>query len=216
MHVIIVGCGRIGAELAYRLYKQGIKVAVVDQDAAAFDNLPPDFRGRMHEGDAMNQQVLLRAGIEEAEAVACVTNSDALNAVVGHVAKTVYHVPKVVVRNYDSRLRHIYDLFHLQVISSSIWGAQRLDEMITKTPARTIFSAGNGEVEIYEITVTEAVAGKRIGELNVPGKSLVVSLTRDGRAVLPAEDESLVLGDMLCVSATPEGITRIQRMLESK
>ena len=164
----------------------------------------------------MNQQVLLRAGIEEADAVACVTNSDALNAVVGHVAKTVYNVPKVVVRNYDNRLRHIFDLFHLQVISSSIWGAQRLDEMITKTPARTIFSAGNGEVEIYEITVTEAIAGKAIRDLNVPGKSLVVSLTRDGRAVLPAEDETLVLSDMLCISATTEGITRIQRMLESK
>ena len=157
----------------------------------------------------------LHGGVEEADAVACVTNSDALNAVVGHVVQVEYGVKKVVVRNYDNRLRHIYDLFHLQVIRSSIWGAQRLEELISKTPARAIFSAGNGEVEIYEISVTAALVGKKIHEIASPGSCLIVSLTRDGRAVLPEEDFTLQCGDMLCISATVEGISKIQAMLSA-
>ena len=103
MNIIVVGCGRVGAELAYRLFQQGHQVTVVDIVAAAFDNLDPSFRGRTVEGDVLAQDVLRRAGIESADGLAAVTSSDTLNAVVGHVARTVYHVPNVVVRNYEPR-----------------------------------------------------------------------------------------------------------------
>ena len=76
MQVIVVGCGRLGAELAHRLFKRGHDVTVIDQVVAAFDNLNPLFRGRTVEGEVLNQDVLHRAGIEHAEALAAVTNSD--------------------------------------------------------------------------------------------------------------------------------------------
>lgn len=101
MNLIVIGCGRVGAELTYRLFKQGHKVCVVDLIEKTFLNLPIDFRGRTLEGDAKNQIVLRRAGVETADGVAVVTSSDTVNAVVGHVIQTYYKIPSVVVRCFD-------------------------------------------------------------------------------------------------------------------
>ena len=87
---------------------------------------------------------------ERADAVAVVTDLDVLNAVVGHLARTYYHVPNVIVRNTDPRYRPILEAFGLQVVSAFSWGAQRIEEMIYHADVRAVFSAGNGEVEVYE------------------------------------------------------------------
>jgi trk system potassium uptake protein TrkA len=135
MNFIVVGCGRVGAELAYRLYEKGHHVSVIDHIEAAFDNLPHDFRGRTVQGEALNQHILHRAGIEQADGIATVTNSDSLNAVLAHVARTVYKVPKVVVRNFDPHWLPLHRAFGLNVISSSSWGAQRMEEQLYEPPA---------------------------------------------------------------------------------
>jgi trk system potassium uptake protein TrkA len=139
MNVIVMGCGRMGAELAYRLYQQGNEVVVVDHSTASFDNLHPDFRGRVVEGDGLAQDVLKRAGAEEADGLAAVTNSDVVNAVVGHVAKTVYHIPKVIVRNYDARWQSLHEAFGSPVISSTMWAAQRIEELLHYGDVRIVF-----------------------------------------------------------------------------
>ena len=105
MKFVIVGCGRVGAELALRLYKSGHQVVVVDQSEAAFHRIDPEFRGRTVHGEALRKDVLDRAGVAEADGLAAVTNSDTLNAVVAHAARDVYHVPMVVCRNCDPRDR---------------------------------------------------------------------------------------------------------------
>jgi trk system potassium uptake protein len=137
MNIIIVGCGRVGAEVAYGLYRKGHKVTVVDQDSTAFRNLPEDFRGLTMRGDVLTQDVLMRAGIEQAHALAAVTPSDAINTVLGHIARVVFKVPNVVVRNYDPRKRPVHEAFRLQVISPVSMGAQRIEEILaeTKVPA---------------------------------------------------------------------------------
>ena len=109
MNIIVVGCGRVGAELAYRLFQQGHQVTVIDYLSTAFANLPPDFRGRTIQGEALNQQVLHRAGIEKADGLAMVTSSDTVNAVVAHAAKMVYGISNIIVRNYDPRWRSLWD-----------------------------------------------------------------------------------------------------------
>jgi len=117
MNIIVVGCGRVGSALAYQLYKKGHQVTVVDQAASAFDNLPADFHGRMEEGDVLSRDVLHRAGIGQADALA-------------HVARTAYHVPNVVVRNYNPRWQPLHEAFGLQVVSSASWGVQRMEELL--------------------------------------------------------------------------------------
>jgi trk system potassium uptake protein TrkA len=212
MKYVVVGCGRVGSELANRLAASGHDVCVVDQEDGAFHNLSPSFRGRTIEGEVLSQQVLRRAGIESADGVAAVTSSDSLNAVVAHAARVIFKVPNVVARNYDPRRRPLFEAFGLQVISSTSWGAQRVEELLYHGEIRTIFSAGNGEVEVYEVTVPAAWAGRRLGELLREGVC-GVALTRAGRAALPDNEARLEAGDVLNVSATLEGIEWLRARL---
>jgi trk system potassium uptake protein len=211
MNFIVVGCGRVGAELALRLYKSGHQVVVVDQTESSFHRINPEFRGRTVHGETLRDDVLERAGIKSADGLAAVTNSDTLNAVVSHAARTIYNVPIVVCRNYDPRLRGMLEAFGLQIVSSTAWGAQRTEELLTSVTSRAVFSAGNGEVEIYELLVPENWAGRTWNELCTGNAgTLPVALTRAGRAILPGGDTRLENGDVLNVSATFDGIKSLR------
>ena len=147
--------------------------------------------------------------------MACVTNSDTVNAVLAHVARTVYRVPNVVVRNYDPRALPVHEAFGLQVISSTRWGAQRIEELLHHGAPRTVFSAGNGEVQVYEIVLPDEWRGRRLAELLPEGGCVPVSLTRGGRATLPSRSIELQPGDILHVSATRKGAEELRRKLAS-
>ena len=216
MRIIIIGCGRIGAQLAYRLFKRGHQVSVVDENKASFNNLPPDFKGRTQEGDALNQEVLKRAGIETCDGLAAVTNMDTLNAVICHIAQKEYKITNVVARNYDPYLMPLYESFNIQVISSTSWGSQRIEEMLIDAEGRTVFSAGNGEVEVYEIEIPASWNNKRIGDLITCGDCKWIAVTRAGRAFLPEIDTLLNTGDILAVAATMEGIQETRTNLRRK
>ncbi len=213
MRVIVVGCGRLGIDLAYRLFKTGNEVTVVDAVPAAFSLLPADFTGRQSEGDALNKEVLHRAGIDKVDALAAVTNSDAVNAVVGHIARTIYNVPRVVVRNYDPAVRPLFETFGLQVISSTSWGAQRIEELIYHEDTHAVFSAGNGEVEIYEFYISDAFDGRPLSSVLVSNEVVAVALTRAGKSMLPAGDAVLRADDILHISATYAGMAAIRDLL---
>lgn len=214
MNFIVVGCGRVGAELAMRLFKSGHYVTVVDWNESSFHRMGPDFRGRTVAGEAMRADVLERAGIKEADGLAAVTNSDTLNAVVSHAARTIYKIPMVVCRNYDPRLRRMLETFGLQIVSSTAWGAQRTEELLTSVTSRAVFSAGNGEVEIYELIIPESWNGRTWNELCVGNSgTLPVALSRAGRAMLPTPDMQMQSGDVLNVSATFDGIKSLRARL---
>jgi len=216
MKIVVIGCGRLGAELANRLHLRKHEVTVVDKVGASFENLPSGFEGRMIEGDALNEDVLYRAGLEKASAVALVTNCDALNLVVGHAAKEIYHLDNIVARNYDPDLRSLFEDFGMQVISSTSWGAQRVEEMLYHSEMRSVFSAGNGEVEIYEYSVPRELIGRKLSDLiNGMANIMVVSVTRTGRASLPAGDFTLECGDVIHLSADFEGISAFRNRVKS-
>jgi trk/ktr system potassium uptake protein len=211
MFIIVVGCGRVGSELAYGLYKKGHEVAVIDHVGGSFSHLPPDYRGRTIEGEVLSEDVLRQTGIEQAGGLAAVTNSDAVNAVVGHVARTVYGVHNVVIRNYDPRWRELHETFGLQVVSSTAWGAGRIEELLSHPFGRSVLSAGNGEVEVYEIPIPDSWGGRPIEELLPPGgECLAVSITRAGKAMLPRPGLRFDAGDVVHVSATLAGMDEIR------
>lgn len=213
MRVLIIGCGRLGAELAMRLFERGHEVSVIDSNKNAFSKLPASFEGRINEGEAINRDVLHRAGIERADSVAVVTDSDVLNGVVGRLASTYYHVPNVVVRNHDPRYRPILEGYGCQVISAMSWGAQRIEEMIYHSDVRAVFSAGNGEVEIYEIAIPPEWNQKTLSEMVAGNACQPVSVTRAGRAMLPSPSIVLDTGDVVLVSATLEGVEALRRKM---
>lgn len=216
MRVIIVGCGRLGVNLASSLAKKNVDIAIIDSTKLAFSNLPADFQGITVEGDALNQDVLIRAGIEKAEALVAATNCDALNAVVAHIARSVYQVPHVVVRNYDPRWREFEEMLSLQVISSTSWGAQRIEELIHSESFRTVFSAGNGEVEIYEFEVPAEWNDHCLGELITSDECVPVSLTRAGTAMIPTHDTTVHTDDVILFSGTMNGSFAVRDQLGRK
>ena len=216
MNIIVVGCGRVGAELAHRLHEKGHHVTVVDAVASAFDNLDPEFRGRTLEGDVLAQDMLRRAGIEQADGIAAVTNSDTLNAVIGHVARSVYSITNVVTRCYEPRWRPLYEAFGLQTVGPSSWGAQRIEEMLADVSLHTVFSAGNGEVEVYELAIPQSQHGKTVAELLAGSACIAISITRAGRAMLPSANTILEQGDVVHLSATLEGIEALRTRLTGR
>jgi trk system potassium uptake protein TrkA len=208
----------VGAELCYRLFKSGHQVVVVDNRKEAFNRLHPDFRGRTLEGEGLAESVLERAGIREADGLAAVTNSDTLNAVVAHVAREFYDVPTIVARNYDPNLRPVIEAFGFQTVGSTYWGAQRVEELLMNPSHRVVYSPGNGEVEVYEITIPENWNGRTLGELLDPIEQQCqpVALARAGRAFLPEPGTQLQAGDLLNVSCTFEGIGALTARLSKK
>jgi trk system potassium uptake protein len=216
MRVIVVGCGRLGAELAYRLFQRGHDVTVIDQVITAFDNLHPRFRGRTIEGEVLNQDVLRRADIERTNGLASVTNSDTLNAVVAHVARTVYHIPHVVARNFNPRWRPLHEAFGLQAVSSTIWGAQQIEAMLYEAEVHPVWSSGNGMVDIYEFIVPEHFQGRLLYEVLPEGSCVVVAFTRAGQTMSPAHEVPLEPGDVIYLCPAPEGRETLRRWLTSQ
>jgi trk system potassium uptake protein TrkA len=213
--IVVVGCGRLGAELAFRLHANGDDVVVVDQLAGAFDNLRPDYGGRTLQGDVLADEVLRRAGIERADCLAAVTNSDTVNAVVGHIAREIYGMRNVVVRSYSPQWMPMHEAFGFQVVSSTTWGARRIEQLLLHTFGQSVFSAGNGEVEVYEFPVPEAWAGARLADLVAGEECLPVALTRAGRAWLPDAETRLEPGDVLHLSATLRGVESLRQRVKA-
>ncbi len=216
MNFIVVGCGRVGAELSFRLFKNGHQVVVIDSDQKAFNRLHSDFRGRTVEGEVLSSDALERAGITKADGVAVVTNLDTLNAVIGHAIRTHYPtIKQVIVRNYDPAMREMLEVFGLQIVSSTAWGAERVQELLIDPSFRAVFSAGNGEVEMYEMYISPKWDGLTISNLLDGCKDTIcAALTRAGRAELPNPDTKLKHGDVLTVSATLDGVKALRAKLQ--
>jgi trk system potassium uptake protein TrkA len=201
MRAMIVGCGRAGAELANQLARAGHNVTVIDVTDKAFLNLDSDFRGHLVEGEVLNRDVLANAGIAQANCLATMTNSDALNAVVGHIATTVYHVPHVITRNYDPRWMPLHEAFGLTAISSVRWNAERSIELLMGHHESLAQNLGEG-ISLYEVLVPKAWTGRRVSDA-VNGLPVVVaSLVRRGHGYLPEREMSMAEGDRLMVSAS--------------
>lgn len=217
MNFIIVGCGRVGAELAYHLFSSGHQVVIVDSNRQAFNRLHPDFRGRTLEGEGLAESVLERAGIRDAHGLAAVTNSDALNAVVCHAAKEFYDIPVVVARNYDPNLRGVIEAFGLQTVGSTTWGAQRVEELLINPKEKVVYSAGNGEVEVYEMRIPDQWNERTLGELmDSLTECCPVALTKAGRSSMPDANMKLHTDDLLTVSSTFNGIGMLTARLAGK
>ena len=112
-----MGCGRIGAELAHLLDAEGHKVTVIDVDSDSFDELPPDFSGMAFLGDATDEEMLRKAGMEQADAFVALTRDDERNAMAAQIAKQIFNVPRVLCRIYDPLREDFYSGLGLEAIS---------------------------------------------------------------------------------------------------
>lgn len=130
MKIIIMGCGRVGAQLATTLDKEGHEVTALDINSYSFRRLPADFKGKALLGNGMDEEVLQKAGIEEADAFVVVTQGDNRNVMAAQIAKKIFKVPKVVCRIYDPLRRDLYALLGLEAISPTTVFAELLKEKL--------------------------------------------------------------------------------------
>jgi len=130
MKVIIMGCGRVGAQLAELLDRDGHKVTVLDVEQYSFRRLPENFGGTALVSDGTDEDALKKAGIEDADVFVSVTQGDNRNVMAAQIAKHIFNVPKVVCRIYDPLREQMYSVLGLETMSPTIVGAQLLRDMI--------------------------------------------------------------------------------------
>ena len=131
MKIVILGCGRVGATLATMLDRAGHKVSIIDYSSEAFRRLDPKFGGETLIGNGVDEEILVRAGIKDADAFAAVTNGDNRNIMASQIAREIFNVKKVVCRIYDPIRQSIYNELGLETISPTIVGAQLMFEALT-------------------------------------------------------------------------------------
>jgi len=213
MKVIVVGCGRAGAELARQLQQDGHDVAVVDKDPQAFYRLGEGFKGKTVTGIGFDRDVLIHAGIERADALAAFTAGDNTNVITARVARNVFRVPKVVARLYDPRRAEIYQRLGLQTVSSTAWGVNRAIQLLIHPDLHVPVTLGNGDVEVVELEVPSHWVSRSVNNVNVPGEINVVALTRSDKTIIPTLGTVFQEGDRVAIAVLVSSRVRLEEML---
>ncbi len=130
MKIIIMGCGRVGAQLAILLDKENHEVITLDLNIDSFRRLPPEFKGNALLGNGLDEDILKKAGIEKADAFIAVTQGDNRNIMAAQIARHIFNVPKVICRIYDPLRRDLYSMLGLEALSPTTIFAQMLKEKL--------------------------------------------------------------------------------------
>ena len=141
------------------------------------------------------------------------SSSDNVNAVAARIARTLFHVPRVVARLFDPERAEVYKRLGLATISSTTWGAERIRELLTHADLDAVRSFGAGEVQLLEIEVPSSLVGRNVRDLSVPGEVNVIAVTRDGRALLPMLGTSFREGDIVHLAVLSDAMARVERLL---
>ncbi|HNX13289.1 MAG TPA: TrkA family potassium uptake protein [Oscillospiraceae bacterium] len=213
MKAIIVGCGRMGAGLAQTLVKNGHTVTVIDLDPMAFERLPASFSGNKVVGIGFDRDVLAKAGIERADGLAAVTESDEANAVIARMASLIFRVPKVVARLYDRRKAEIYKRLGIQTIDPSTWGINRIYDLLCYSQLNAVTSFGSGDVDIVEVEVPILMAGHTVRDLTASGEFVVISITRNNKTFLPTLGTVFEKRDLLNIAVSAASSERLKTLL---
>ena len=213
MKLIIVGCGRVGSELAHAVCLDGHEVIVIDPDADAFERLGHDFSGRTIQGDPRSDEVLKRAGVEDADGLAAVTPSDMMNLIVARAARLIFKIPNVVTRVYDPNHFDVFLEAGLQTVISSSWAANRIEQLLTHPGITELASLGHRGLVLIEVRVPQQHVGKNINFLAREGLAQPVGLVRAGQALFPDGDTLLEEGDLVALMVAGSEIEHIEHLL---
>jgi len=214
MNVVIMGCGRVGAELTVQLAKAGHKVAIVDKRAEAFDRLPPGFEAQKVVGVGYDRDVLEEAGIKEAEAFVAVSNGDNSNILSARVAREHYHVPRVVARIYDPKRAEIYERLDIPTIATVRWAAKQVLMMMFHPREELKESLAGGEIFRMRVEVPQHLIGKSVSNLAEEGKVLVAAVDRGGKGFIPDSGSTFQNGDVAQLIVHRDALDLVDQLLE--
>lgn len=185
MHVVVVGCGRVGSTVARQLFAAGHDVVVIDKNAGSLDRLSSDFGGRTMVGVGFDRGVLRRAGLTEQSAMMAVTSGDNSNILIARVARETFGVERVVARIYDPRRAAIYERLGIPTVASVGWTAGRAFRLVLPDQEHTEWTDPTAQYTLVERRVSAAMAGTPVSQFDVDG-SRVVLLTRLAQPRVPS------------------------------
>jgi len=216
VHVVVVGCGRVGSELALSLERSGHSVAVIDKNAEAFrKRLPEGFGGQKVVGFGFDRDHLVEAGIERADAVAAVTSGDNSNILTARIARENFSINRVVARIYDPRRALIYQRLGISTVATVSWTTdQVMRRLLPAEEQPHEWLDPSGKVCLLDYPIPAVWAGKKLAPLSEPGVYWLVAITRLGAAQVSTPSAIGQDGDILHFAADVSALDTLRHRLE--
>lgn len=214
MHVVIVGCGRVGSTLARELSGQGHTVAIIDRKPEAFSRLGESFTGTKIVGIGFDRDVLIEAGIQKAGALASVTNGDNSNILVARVAREEFAIERVVARIYDPKRAEIYERLGIATVATVKWTSERILRRILPDLPAVEWTDPSAKVVLVERELPKSIVGTKV--LDFDGEhARIVAVRRLGSAMIPDSETVVQEGDVAYVAATVANLADFDKSLAS-
>jgi len=215
VHVVVIGCGRVGSELAGALQQAGHTVAIVDKNARAFRRLPPDFDGTTVVGFGFDRDHLAAAGIERAGAFASVTNGDNSNILCARIARETYNIDHVVARIYDPRRALIYQRLGIPTVATVAWTTDQVLRRLLPDETRHDWIDPTGKVGLVEREIPAKAIGKKLGKLNRPGVFWITAVQRFGKTQVVTSEIVGQEGDVLFFVSEMGALDELEAHIEA-
>jgi trk system potassium uptake protein TrkA len=212
--ILVVGCGRVGAELATRLATQGLQVTILDRNARAFRRLAEHPNITRLEGMGFDPEILKEAKIEGAYGLAAVTSGDNTNILSARIAREVFNVPNVVARIYDPRRAVVYQRLGIATVATVTWTTEQAIRRLFPEKTPTDWTDASGTVSVMEVSLPSSLAGVQLASLNVDNAVKFAAILRGTSARLIERELIAQEGDRAIVLVTTAGTQRLQEILK--
>ena len=209
MHIVIMGCGRVGSTLAHILEDRDNTIAVIDRDPEAFRRLRSSFKGDKITGIGFDRAVLIQAGIENADAFVAVSSGDNSNIISARVARETFNVERVVARIYDPRRAEVYERLGIPTVATVRWTADQMLRKIVPEGGEPLWRDPTGKIVLTEVGFSPAWIGEQVKSLESSTMSRIAFIDRLGQAFVPEPGTPLQEGDVLHVMARESDLGRI-------
>lgn len=213
MHIVIMGCGRVGASLARSLERKGHSVAVIDMVHDAFRRLGPDFQGKTVKGVGYDRDVLKRAGIERAEGFAAVSSGDNSNILAARVVRETFEVHNVVARIYDQNRAEVYERLGIPSVATVRWASDMVLRRLLPSGSVPQWRDPSGNVCLAEIHVDPGWVGTPLTAMEAAAGVRIPFLTRFGAGTLPTAETVFQDGDLVHAAVTTDLIGQVESIL---
>jgi trk system potassium uptake protein len=199
VHIVIMGCGRVGSTLAHELERREHSVAVIDMNPDAFRRLGEHFRGRQITGLGFDRDTLVAADIEQADAFAAVSYGDNSNIISARLARETFGVQKVIARIYDPKRAEVYERLGIPTVATVPWTANRLLKAVLGEATDEVWRDPSGAVALVHVSPHEGWIGHLLADFEAATGSRVALVTRFGIGELPTSSTMVQDGDALHV-----------------
>ncbi len=212
MHIVIMGCGRVGSTLAHILDDRGNSVAVIDQNPESFRKLGSSFKGSRVTGMGFDRDVLIQAGIEEADAFAAVSSGDNSNIISARVVREAFGVERVAARIYDPRRAEVYQRLGIPTVATVRWTADQMLRKLLPEGAEPLWRDPTGKIVLAEVAFSERWLGEKAKTIEQATGTRIAFVDRLGEAMIPTLATVLQEGDVLHVIAHEDELDGISEL----